>query len=564
MDQQSSPFTFVVSEQAKEKMAWLISAAYEKATKDNALGTIDWGKGHKPLIVDFSKKTNANIIVDRNMLISFINPKAEGQTLNLRLIHDNTNSVYSLVWGGGADAFDTTFSDFTSPMTWGDTGKLHAFGGQQAVQIVHLSYTKKAGYFAEHNCFQVAPFGVSPMKTIKDQMAQKEKMKAAMMQAEYELAKKQVQHAMHDFNANLQKLEAMATQEAKGILKHSDAVHTHTPAPVDESMAAVDGQIKKVYSDAVEHWKADHSTPEFMKKAYATYVKDSMKAGAPVSMPYDLWQEMYLKKLASLDKQQVLLYIYGKDLKVQPPQVTNVVVQGAVQPLPKKKVKVTDITAEELQAKLVASVKQVQDQKAQAAKIEAKIVDYNNEYKDIDPLEVHADLKPMPSKKAYQAKDAQAKQAIEGAIADKDAQAKANQELVGQTEPEPIPEPVLEAAAETTLSEEAKLALKELFKVDVQLVGGGGVYRIYFHTRIPKHVDPEKLPVVSLSRHFGSCWFRIDKLHEHDHHSSSFKSSDVKPYVLRVLHDIRDKMVAEGLATAEEVQDLDAIEFGNV
>ncbi len=585
MDQQSSPFTFVISEAAKTQMKMLVSAEYEGAKKKAQHGMlygggpgefekIDWAKGHKPIMIDFTKKSSAVVTVDKNLLISFIDPKIPAGettiTLNIRLIHDNTNNVYSIVWGGGASASDPTFSQFTSQLKWGKSGKLNTLSGAKTVRLVHLIYAlNQQGYEADWTPWKLVSFDTETLhdqvkaafKSDKDDLMALKKaqdqLEAEQLQQydEQAKAKAKAKKAVEHYEGVIAKLSAQAEKAAYDAMQLSQKSNpvASKKQPIDEAMQNLDHKVNNVYDDLVAQWKTKHSSDAFMLKAYEMYAQDCIKANKNIGLSFDMWKEQYTKALFSLDKQQVLKYIYGKGFK-EP----ALGVKGFKEPVFEGKItklKINDVSAEELQEKLVGSLKAVADQKLQEAK--------GLDIKDVTAEEIVAKAEPTATK-AYQVKNVADKLKIEGAVVDKDAQAEANQKLAGwEKQPEPEPQPT-EAEVTSELCAEAKSAIKDLFKVEVRLAPYGDMYKVFFHTKIPSHVDATLLPIVSLSRHFGQCWYRIDKMHEHDHHTSSYSPEDLKPYVLRVLRDIRDKMLAANLVTKDEVQDLDAIEFGDI
>lgn len=83
-----------------------------------------------------------------------------------------------------------------------------------------------------------------------------------------------------------------------------------------------------------------------------------------------------------------------------------------------------------------------------------------------------------------------------------------------------------------------------------------GQFVAFFASEISEGVDVANLPVVCLSRvKPGKCMFRVDVLHEHDHHSPPFSDeAGVDAYIKRVTDDI-----AAGLQALEAISEVDVM-----
>jgi len=446
---------FIISEDVKKHLAIMIANQKAAALSGNlvqfvASSHVDWSKGHKPVVVDFSKNTSANVVIKHNTVLLFINPPKQ-EYLTLRLHHDATPSAYSLVWGGGIDLASSEF--IVGAVKWHHAG-LTIFGATSEIWKAHFVFDLYKSSKGQTHPFYIGEWSTSAI-------------------------------------------------DAPGV-------------------------------------KAD------LMKA----IMDAKESTAHVSFPKHPEQsaqdEMAQAAKAKVDTQQAVVYHEAKKMKIKD-----------------MKMKIKDISSEELQQQLVDSLKTIANKEASkkeglavpVVSIEnmEKVVDYNN-------AEQAAKLK------AYQVKNLleKAKAAKEDKI-EKGKQAALNQMLAGM-QPEPDkPEPEKIVPGVEPLSEAAKSAIKDMFKIDVRLsTCGVGVYKVFFHSRVPQHVDAQQLPSISLSKHPGNCWFRLDKLHEHDYHTSTFNGAEVKTYVKRVLIELQGLMLACKLATLDEMPEVDAIEFGDL
>ena len=99
-----------------------------------------------------------------------------------------------------------------------------------------------------------------------------------------------------------------------------------------------------------------------------------------------------------------------------------------------------------------------------------------------------------------------------------------------------------------------------MIKVHCERIKFGQSYVAHFRGEVSDGVDEEKLPEVSLSRIPDHCFFRIDKLDEHDSHAPDFKSlEEVNAYIERVFRDIRDKLVELEIIVETEVESVKGI-----
>lgn len=97
--------------------------------------------------------------------------------------------------------------------------------------------------------------------------------------------------------------------------------------------------------------------------------------------------------------------------------------------------------------------------------------------------------------------------------------------------------------------------MKINIKVEVVETGSGAYVALFRGIISGEDVDLEKLPEVSLSRVHGKCYFRLDKMHEHDHHAPPWTDQVLmQTYIERVFNEIREKCVEAGLALNDEVQ----------
>jgi len=98
-------------------------------------------------------------------------------------------------------------------------------------------------------------------------------------------------------------------------------------------------------------------------------------------------------------------------------------------------------------------------------------------------------------------------------------------------------------------------------KIKVEIVElGSGTYVALFRGIVEgTDIDPNKLPMVSLSRIPGKCHFRLDQMHMHDHHAPPWQDTILmNSYIQRVLEDIRHACVKSGIAMGKEIQKIDS------
>jgi len=468
---------FIISEDVKKHLAIMIANQKAAALSGNlvqfvASSHVDWSKGHKPVVVDFSKNTSANVVIKHNTVLLFINPPKQ-EYLTLRLHHDATPSAYSLVWGGGIDLASSEF--IVGAVKWHHAG-LTIFGATSEIWKAHFVFDLYKSSKGQTHPFYIGEWSTSAI----DAPGVKADLMKAIMDAKESTA--------HVLNIN----------------KQQDV--------------AVLGLEKEIHSS----FHPEPTAQDVLEKIMAQAAK------------------------AKVDTQQAVVYHEAKKMKIKD-----------------MKMKIKDISSEELQQQLVDSLKTIANKEASkkeglavpVVSIEnmEKVVDYNN-------AEQAAKLK------AYQVKNLleKAKAAKEDKI-EKGKQAALNQMLAGM-QPEPDkPEPEKIVPGVEPLSEAAKSAIKDMFKIDVRLsTCGVGVYKVFFHTKIPQHVKAQELPSISLSKHPGNCWFRLDKLHEHDYHTSTFNGAEVKTYVKRVLTEVQGLMLVNKLVTVDEMQEIDTIEFGDL
>ena len=93
-----------------------------------------------------------------------------------------------------------------------------------------------------------------------------------------------------------------------------------------------------------------------------------------------------------------------------------------------------------------------------------------------------------------------------------------------------------------------------------------GRYVAWFHPTVSEDVDVESLPMVSLARNPDHCYFRIDKLHEHDKHSPPMADKDaVNAYIKRVMDEVIDGLAKVGVQLEETTtEDCKAIPVASV
>ena len=76
---------------------------------------------------------------------------------------------------------------------------------------------------------------------------------------------------------------------------------------------------------------------------------------------------------------------------------------------------------------------------------------------------------------------------------------------------------------------------------------GGASFKALFRAEM-SNVDVEALPKVSLARRPDHCYFRIDKMHEHDGHAPTFTTEKaVDAYIQRVFNDIKKAIAGKPL-----------------
>jgi len=476
---------FIISEDVKKHLAIMIANQKAAALSGNlvqfvASSHVDWSKGHKPVVVDFSKNTSANVVIKHNTVLLFINPPKQ-EYLTLRLHHDATPSAYSLVWGGGIDLASSEF--IVGAVKWHHAG-LTIFGATSEIWKAHFVFDLYKSSKGQTHPFYIGEWSTSAIDAPG--------VKADLMKAIMD-AKESTAHVL-----NIKQQDAAYLELEKEI--HEPFIPSTPLVPLTPSKPSVHSVLKDIMTQATA---------------------------------------------AKVDTQQVVGYSKGK---VQ-------------------KVKIKDITSEELQQQLVDSLKKtavIQHAVQQQHVVPPPL--------DVTELSVEDFVKEQQQKasndeaklKAYQVKNLleKVKAAKEDKI-EKEKQAALNQMLAGmQPGPEKPPDTV---PGIEPLSEAAKVAIKDMFKIDVRLsTCGVGVYKVFFHSRVPQHVDAQQLPSISLSKHPGNCWFRLDKLHEHDYHTSTFNGAEVKTYVKRVLIELQGLMLACKLATLDEMPEVDAIEFGDL
>jgi len=469
---------FIISEDVKKHLAIMIAnqkAAALKGTLQQfiACEAVDWTKGYKQVVVDFSKNTSANVVINHNTVFLFINP-SKMEYLTLRLHHDTTPNAYSLVWGGGIDLASSEF--IVGAVKWHHAG-LTIFGAASAIWKAHFVFDLyKSSKGLSH------PFYIGAWST---SMTDAPGVKADLMKAIAD-AKESTAHVL---NLKMQEASTLALEEE---------IHSSFHPPE----STVHSVLEKIMTQATKN---------------------------------------------GVDTQQAVVYSEAKKMKIK------------------------DISSEELQQQLVDSIKKIASKKKQHVVIKEglsiPVVLVENMEKAVDTGEVEKAAK----QKAYQVKNLleKVKAAKEDKI-EKDKQAVMNQMLAAGMQPEPPEKTGPEIVPEIVpgiepLSEAAKIAIKDMFKIDVRLANcGAGVYKVFFHTKIPQHVKGQELPSISLSKHPGNCWFRLDKLHEHDYHTSTFNGAEVKIYVKRVLTEVQGLMLVNKLVTVDEMQEVDAIEFGDL
>ena len=99
-------------------------------------------------------------------------------------------------------------------------------------------------------------------------------------------------------------------------------------------------------------------------------------------------------------------------------------------------------------------------------------------------------------------------------------------------------------------------------KIKVEIVElGAGTYVALFRGIVEgTDIDPNNLPMVSLSRIPGKCHFRLDQMHMHDHHAPPWQDVVLmNSYIQRVINDIRDGCLKGKIALLGEVQKVNIV-----
>ena len=549
------------SKLVKDKWCSLIHEAFDAAKKETfdgvvpeslhkmQIGKVNWLNGHKPVFPDFQHQQTKTLLVDKNLLIAFINPRP---AFSIRLVHDNTDKVYSLIWAGGVDA--------KFELVW-ESPKLDVFEGAQSIALVIFKSWWSSDIGIEEAAIYHVDWQSVPLPKLwpKSQLdySELDKQQAKQYIKGVKLKVLDLEKTMISKNGIEEDYLTWVDYTAPGVLQHQQLVNVLSKikakkqAVCEQSFKGFEAMSKEAAknlgcgTDLFEMWLDD---PVFVNKSkwLAEHPESSNFSGDLLEHPivkkhqiepnYSILQEKNAKQILQEKNAKQLKPLTAKEVEeALQKQEAKVLQEKNYKPLT-----AASLLLDDAEMKLIAAL----DPKENG--LEKKHV---------------ADIKKA-KKKAYQAKTLEEKLQLEkfnhGLLYQKDIQAGENQKLVD------LPDSELEVAAEVTdeVSDEIKAVIKDMFKVEVRLVTYGINYKVYFHTRVPKHIQPDLLPTVSLSKTHGSCWYGLDKLHEHDYHASSFYTTEVKPYVLRVLRDIRANLLAAKLVTEEEVQELDALEFG--
>lgn len=77
-------------------------------------------------------------------------------------------------------------------------------------------------------------------------------------------------------------------------------------------------------------------------------------------------------------------------------------------------------------------------------------------------------------------------------------------------------------------------------------------YIAWFKAELSDDIDVEKLPSISLARVPDHCFYRVDKLQEHNFHAPPYNSKEeVNEYIKRVVKDISVALEPLGIKMAK-------------
>lgn len=92
-------------------------------------------------------------------------------------------------------------------------------------------------------------------------------------------------------------------------------------------------------------------------------------------------------------------------------------------------------------------------------------------------------------------------------------------------------------------------------KVEIVEIGSDTFVALFRGLVEGEDIDPDQLPMVSLSRVHGKCHYRVDQMHQHDHHAPVWNDmKSMNEYIQRVLDEVRDGCIQNKIVIANDVQ----------